>query len=229
MHGRIAVCVFVKPPRTGASKTRLVPAVGAEGAAVLARAFLEDTWRMISSLEWADPVLVVSEQDDGLSQMAADVPVWTQGSGDLGARLERGLRRALARGLPAIAVGADSPGLPRGHMEALRAGLITHEAVLGPAEDGGFYALGLRHCRRGLLRDLPWSQADTCDATARRLREAGLLLTMSEPWFDVDRPGDLARLAALLAAKAISAPATRATLAQIGYETRPVGESRGAS
>lgn len=217
MRERTPVCVFVKPPRPGEAKTRLAPAVGAEGAAMLARAFLEDTWRGVLALPWAAPILVVTKEDEALSALAGDAPVWNQGTGDLGARIERVLRRALDLGAAAIAIGADSPGLPRTHMEALRAATADDDAALGPADDGGFFAIGLRRCPEGAFNDLPWSQANTCEATAARLRSLGLRVKVTERWFDVDQPEDLRRLGRLLAAGSVSAPSTRAALADLGW------------
>lgn len=222
---RVTLCVFAKPARPGMAKTRLIPAVGAEAAAALAFAFLEDTWDAVRSLGWADPVLAVTEEDAPLVALAGAAPVWLQGEGDLGARLERVLRRALDTGRPAIAVGADSPGLPPRLLEKVRVALDHHDAVLAPADDGGFYAIGLRRCPPGALAALPWSAAETFQATAHQLRSLGLALAVTEPWFDVDRQEDLSRLADLLAAGTISAPATRRALAQIDAGRRKPGQA----
>src|SRR2546423_15206192 len=116
------ICVFAKPPRPGEAKTRLATAIGPAAAAELARAMLEDTWRLLSTLTWADLVLATTEIDRSwidelpfpISSSNSDhaAPVWQQGSGDLGERLERMLRTALMRTSMAIAIGTDSPGLP---------------------------------------------------------------------------------------------------------------------
>lgn len=211
---QITMCVFAKPPGAGTSKTRLVPAVGAQGAAELAAAFLEDTWSGVRDLGWADPVLVTTDENAAVAPTGIDAPVWLQGPGDLGARLERVLRRALALGRPVMALGADSPGLPAAHLDGIRAALVNHDAVLGPADDGGFYALAMRRCPEGALLDLPWSAANTMQATLERLRAVGLAVGLAQPWFDVDRPEDLLRLRALIAQGTVHCPATaRALLA----------------
>nr|MBA2542057.1 TIGR04283 family arsenosugar biosynthesis glycosyltransferase [Deltaproteobacteria bacterium] len=140
------------------------------------------------------------------------VPVWPQGDGDLGARLERVLARALTDAAIAIAVGTDSPGLRAQVFDEARAALMTADAVIGPTDDGGFYLLGLRRCPPGLLADLPWSASNTYAETSARLRERGLSVVELGRWFDVDRADDLSRLHALLDTGAIIAPATRALL-----------------
>lgn len=199
------ICIFAKTPRPGRVKTRLAPALGEGGACALARAFLADSRAAMGAVPWARTVL------------AADGPPaegeWPQGDGDLGARMERVLRRALGEAPFAIAVGTDSPGLPPSLLEQARAALESADAVVGPATDGGFYLLGLRSCPPGLLADLPWSREDTGRRTLARLRERGLTTAVIDPWFDVDRPEDLARLRALLAAGAVSAPETARLLA----------------
>jgi hypothetical protein len=202
------VCIFAKPPVPGQVKTRLQPALGREGAAALARAFLDDTCAALRDLPWASPVLATTGPLDG-----APFPIWPQGEGDLGARLERVLARALREAPFAIAVGTDSPGLPPRLLDDARTALADADAVIGPSADGGFYLLGLRRCPEGLLRDLPWSRADTCIRTLARLRERGFRVAALDPWFDVDRPGDLATLRGLLATGTITAPATARLLA----------------
>ncbi len=209
---RIPVCVFAKPSRPGRVKTRLAPQVGAEGAARLARAFFADTWAAVAGLSWARPVLATTRIDredpppDGAE-------VWLQGRGDLGQRLARVLRRAIREGDRAIALGADSPGLPPELLDQARQALRRCDAVLGPCEDGGFYLIGLARCPPGLLGRLKWSASDTFDRTRSRLEARGLATAILPEWFDVDRPPDLARLSRLIARGAVSAPETARVLA----------------
>lgn len=205
------VCVFAKPPRPGEAKTRLAAELGAAGAAELASCFLVDTWAMVSSLDWADAVLATTDAKWGTSLVGFE-RTWLQGPGDLGDRMERVLRRALSRGGSAIALGADTPGLPPRLLEEARRALLGHDAALGPCEDGGFYLLALNRCPEGLLADLPWSAPDTLEKTILRLKSAGLSIATLTPWFDVDLPADLRRLSALLASGNISAPNTAARL-----------------
>src|SRR5258708_38692520 len=188
------ICVFLKPPLPGKVKTRLIPAVSAEGAAALAEAFFRDTWNCVESLNWAVPI-VASTESLGLGVLPRpDIQVWLQGGGDLGARIERILRRALTQAPMAMALGADSPGIPPSFLEQAHEALRSADAVLGPCEDGGFYLLSVRDCPPGLLAGIPWSQSTTFACTLDRLRERGLKATVLDPWYDIDRPEDLERL-----------------------------------
>lgn len=209
------VCVFAKPPRPGTVKTRL--GLGAEHTASLARAFFQDIWAEVQSLRWARPVLATTGGTAADFGLAPDAAVWQQGDGDLGQRLERVLTRALRERGSAIAIGADSPGLPRRLLEHARGALASGEAVLGPCDDGGFYLLGLTRCPRGLLQDLPWSEPDTFVRTLERLHERDITTRVLEPWFDVDRTPDLERLHGLIEAGVIVAPHTARALAGLGH------------
>ena len=196
MSSPLPVYVFAKAPVAGRVKTRLVPAVGEEGAARLAAALLEDTLEALLQAGRAAPVLAV---DDGAAFRGRGLPMVEQGTGDLGERLERVLGRGLTRAQAVVAVGSDAPGFPTPLLEACFSALEHTDAVLTPAEDGGFALLGLRRCPPGLLRGLPWSGAETLQATEARLRARGLSVVRVGRFFDVDGPADLARLRVELA------------------------------
>jgi rSAM/selenodomain-associated transferase 2/rSAM/selenodomain-associated transferase 1 len=193
------------------SKTRLIPAVGAAGATNLARAFFDDIWATVREVSDASLVLAVTEPDPALDP-GPNIEVWMQGDGDLGDRMERALRRGLEQADAAIVVGSDLPGLPSRVFVAARDALRTHDAVIGPSDDGGFYLIGLTRCPAGLLAGLPWSRSDTCAHTLTRLGAHGLRIQQIEHWFDVDTPEDLERLRKLISSGAVSAPATAAAL-----------------
>ncbi len=230
-RGDARVCIFAKPPVAGQVKTRLARSLGQDVAAELAAAFFADTWALVRALPWARPVLATTQaaRPEGLA-CEPDAEVWPQGEGGLGERLERVFQRALERGPWALALGADTPGLPAHLLEDARARLAAGaDAVLGPAEDGGFYLLALRRCPPGLLAEgLPWSAADTCQRTRERLESHGLRTELLAPWFDVDTEADLLRLADLLTRGTVRAPSTeevltRRRLARAGGATEAPG------
>lgn len=224
------ICVFVKPPVAGKVKTRLIPIVGADGAAALAEAFFRDTWNCVESLSWALPVVATTDRLDRNVIPVPETEMWLQGGGDLDARIERILRRALMEAPFAIALGADSPGIPKEFLDHAHEALQSADAVLGPCEDGGFYLLGVRQCPPGLLSGVPWSQSTTFARTLDRLNELGLKSTILDPWYDIDRPEDLDRLRSDVARGAIAAPNTARALATLqnaeGTESATSSEGR---
>jgi rSAM/selenodomain-associated transferase 1 len=193
--------LFARPPVFGRVKTRLVPPLTQEEALRLYRAFLEDAARAYSEPEkWTAVLMAESEPDhQGLADLFP-FP-WSrqaQSEGDLGARLTASFQGAFARGAPAaVAVGSDHPALPR----RLLAAAFSHlsggaGAVLVPAEDGGYCAIGLAASvpAADIFRDIPWSTSSTLEATRERIRAAGRDAEILETAYDVDRPADLVRL-----------------------------------
>jgi hypothetical protein len=209
------IAVFAKPPLAGLVKTRLAATIGSESAATLAQAFFADTWAALSRLSGARLVLAATVAERGAYGLD-EGELWLQGEGDLGQRMERIAQRALSAAPWFLALGTDSPGLPAWIVEAAWASLTHHDAVLGPAVDGGFYLLGLRRVEPGLLSELPWSVPSTFAATAARLRARGYSFDTAASWFDVDEVGDLSRLTEAIAQRHLEAPCTVAALASLG-------------
>lgn len=101
----------------------------------------------------------------------------------------------LALGRPqAMIVGSDAPTLPLGHLEHLLQS--SAEVALGPAEDGGFYAIACRKVSDRMFDGVAWSSANTLEQTVSAALESGLTVELGAPWWDVDTPDDLARLMA---------------------------------
>jgi rSAM/selenodomain-associated transferase 1 len=219
--------LFARTPEVGRVKTRLTPALGAAGAALLYRAFLEDAARTYglpaswSPVLWADP----DPSDPALAAFFASP--WrsrAQPGGDLGARLAAAFREEFARGAPAaVAVGSDHPALARRRIEQVFERLDSGlEAALIPAEDGGYCAIGLRAGTpvEEVFRDIPWSSSGVLPATLERMTSIGLRFDLLPGSYDVDRPEDLAKLRAEVAARDPSEPdypsATAVALAALG-------------
>ena len=203
------VCVFAKPPVPGRSKTRLALGIGEDAAARLAGAFLEDTVKALQTTS-CDVVLATTDPTADFGSLPPGVRILDQGEGDLGARVERVLGDQLSEYPWAVALGADSPGLPADRLERAISALNTGRAALGPTEDGGFFLLGLVRCPAGLLEGIPWSTAETAHATWAALVEHGLDPVRLRAWFDVDHVADLDRFRQ--AVPRARAPATWAAL-----------------
>ncbi|HYT31412.1 MAG TPA: TIGR04282 family arsenosugar biosynthesis glycosyltransferase [Thermoanaerobaculia bacterium] len=218
--------LFARPPVLGRVKTRLVPPLTPGQALRLYRAFLEDAARAYCEPgEWRAVLVAESEPDHPELQTLFPSP-WLrdeQAPGDLGARLAESFRRAFAEGsLAAVAVGSDHPALPRRLLEqAFRHLFGGKAAVLVPAEDGGYCAIGLAASvpPAEVFRDIPWSTASTLQVTRERLLALGGDAEILEAAYDVDRPADLVRLRQDLASRDPAGPdfpqATAKVLAEL--------------
>ena len=210
---RTRICVFAKPPVAGLAKTRLAKDIGAEAAASIATACLLDTWNTVTALSWAEPILAGSEDNTQLRALAAAKgEFWLQGEGDLGARLQCVFERATVGGRRTIVIGADTPGLPIERLVQANALLDGSHAVMGPADDGGFYLLGLTFVAPELFKGVTWGTSTVLAQMSARLESCGVPLALIDRWFDVDRGSDLVRLKALLDQGVVSAPVTLGAL-----------------
>lgn len=191
--------VFGKVPRPGRAKTRLAPALGPDGAADLYRAFLDDVLALARSVVDTEVELWIPDPDPGsLSEHYGELPIRRQAGEDLGERMAGAFDAAFGEGAAsALVLGSDHPTLPPAHLERGFAELEGADAVVGPTEDGGYWAVGLRSgawpLGRGLFREIPWSTGEVLSATRRRSREIGLTLNELPAWYDVDRPEALDR------------------------------------
>lgn len=194
-----ANAVFARPPVPGRVKTRLSPALPAALACDLSRAMLEDTLEAALAADldrrfifWADPL----DANAGFEIPPGFEPRLQQGDG-LGERIEHAFG-ALLEGsrARAIVIGSDCPELraPRIN-EAVRA-LETHDLVLGPTEDGGYYLIGLSRPAPALFRELAWSTGSVFEQTRARAKGAGLSIAVLPALADLDTPADLAALVA---------------------------------
>jgi rSAM/selenodomain-associated transferase 1 len=195
--GEVPAYVFAKPPVAGVSKTRLAAGIGPDAAARLARALLQDTWHALLGFNGLFPVLATTDPsaDFGLP----DGPRVDQGGGDLGARLHRVLAAGVERWGGALAVGADSPGLPADRVLRAIDALTRFDVAVVPTDDGGFALLALRVVPAGLFDGIPWSNERTCAALVERAEGLGLSVVHLEPWFDIDVADDLIRFRARVA------------------------------
>lgn len=196
----VAVTVFAKAPVAGLAKTRLMPALGADGAAALAARMLGHALAravaagvgpvdLCGTPDAAHPALVAAAA-------AAGVALTSQDDGDLGRRMHRAFARTLARHRRALLIGTDAPALDAAMLREAAARLLDHDAVFVPALDGGYALVGLRRADPRWFADMPWSTPGVMDETRRRLRAAGLRWAELAPVADIDEPQDLVHLPA---------------------------------
>jgi hypothetical protein len=216
---RYAIAVMAKAPMAGHVKTRLVPPLTREEAAELYRCLLLDKIRQVGTLSGVDPYLAYTPAE-ARAQMASlapqDFTLIPQAGSDLGDRLHRLSAVLLDGGHPGvIIIDSDTPTLPSTYLlDALdRIQNESTDLVLGPAEDGGYYLIGLKRPCRSLFDSIPWSGPSVLSETLRRASAQRLEVATLPSWFDVDTPSDLLRLRNDLATNGSGlAPHTRAFL-----------------
>lgn len=194
----VAIAILAKAPIPGYAKTRLIPHLGADGAAALQARLIG---RAVETAVAAaiGPVTLWAAPDEnhpafGAAKDRHGVALARQPEGDLGARMLAALSAAYA---PTLAIGADcpalSPELLRGCGAILADGI---DAVVVPAEDGGYVLIGMRRPEPRAFAGMPWGTPLVMAETRRRLARSGLAWREPATLWDVDRAEDLMRLAA---------------------------------
>lgn len=206
-----AIVVMAKAPRAGEVKTRLAPPLTPDEAARLAACLFTDTVSL--ALGTGTDVVIAYAPVDGRAPLEESLRAapgeetlyrvrWLEQRGeDLGERLDGAVGRAFAEGFgPLLLVGADSPTLPPAFLASALERLAEGRAdvALGPTEDGGYYAVGMREPAAGLFDSVEWSTPRAYAQTVRNAARLNLSLSELPPWYDVDTPADLARLRAEL-------------------------------
>jgi rSAM/selenodomain-associated transferase 1 len=196
-HARILV--FCKPPIPGQAKTRLIPALGAEGAAdlhaELARATVARA--VCSRLAPVELWASASPEHPLFQRLCADhaCVLQTQCGDDLGARMAQALETTLADADFAVLIGTDCPALDEHYLAEACAALANGaDAVLGPAEDGGYVLIGLHRSDPALFAGMAWGTSAVLAQTRRRLAALAWSVHELATLWDLDRPEDLERL-----------------------------------
>lgn len=191
------VLIFAKAPEPGRVKTRLIPALGSQAAADLQARLLADTVARLAAASVAPVEIWCSPDPDcGPFPELADrygLGLYQQRGADLGARMLHAAADALGRGSAVILVGTDCPPLDGTYLRRGLAVLHGRDAVLGPAEDGGYVLLGLRRAAPTLFANLPWGTDRVAALTRDRMAALGWDWGELPVLWDLDRPEDLKR------------------------------------
>ncbi|WP_372613966.1 TIGR04282 family arsenosugar biosynthesis glycosyltransferase [Halomonas sp.] len=195
--GDFPLAILAKAPVPGKAKTRLIPALGAEGAARLQERLVRHTLsialaatasrRIIlwTALDHAHPLFLELANRHGIELCA-------QPEGDLGARM---LHAFCAMGEPGLLLGSDCPVLTPTLLKGCHHALADNDIVLLPAEDGGYALIGLREPQHRLFSAIDWGTGHVMEQTRERVARLGGKLACPARVWDVDRPEDLDRLA----------------------------------
>lgn len=236
---RCAIAVMAKAPRAGAVKTRLVPPLTPDMARLASASFLRDVTANVRAAGRGASIdgyvayapLGFEALFDGMLAPGTRL-VLADGSGDMPSGVQ-GFGRSLLHAARALfdqdytgvcLLNSDSPNLPTAFLEQAARALAEpgDRMVLGPADDGGYYLIGMKAPHAHLFADIAWSTDRVADATRQRAQEIGLELVELRSWYDVDEVGGLLRLLAdvtddkHIEPRPYAAPATVACLRQLG-------------
>lgn len=191
----VRIIVFAKAPLPGQVKTRLIPALGAAGAARLASAMLQTT--LAAALEsdvgpvelCASPA--ITDAAWRMTPIPAGVECSVQGEGDLGERMMRAAARSCERGEPVLLSGTDCAEMCAGLLCDTADALRKTGTVIHPTADGGYALLGLTRHDPALFSNIAWSAATVASTTMARIRELGWPMHVGSLLHDIDEAADL--------------------------------------
>jgi rSAM/selenodomain-associated transferase 1 len=171
--------IFSKAPEPGHVKTRLIPALGAAGAAQLYTDLLNACLDMSVSAGLCPVALCCSPSSSHAHfrqlQEHYRVELLQQANGDLGQRMSRAMQFELRHSCPVLLVGADCPSLCAGDLESAIEQLLSGvDVVLGPSHDGGYYLVGMHTHQPALFEDIPWGTPAVLEHTRRHMQALGL-------------------------------------------------------
>lgn len=195
-----AVTLFARFPVAGKAKTRMIPALGPDGAARLHRRLAEHAVAVARQAREAQGMSVNVAftggcRGDFRAWMGPDLQFIRQPPGNLGARLHHAIEHVFADGAGRVLmVGTDVPGICADTLRQAFGLLADHDVVLGPAGDGGYYLIGMNHCRPELFTGIDWGSERVAEQTRSVITRDGLAVAELPMLDDVDRPEDLDRL-----------------------------------
>lgn len=189
------IVVLAKAPIPGFAKTRLIPALGAEGAASLAERMLHHAVGNAFAAGVGSVELCATPCRDDPAWGRRDLPIeltWSeQGDGDLGARMARAAERTVSRGERIILIGTDCPSLGVEELQWASRALDNHDMVMQPTVDGGYALLGLRGFHPLIFHDIGWSSSSVAFETLCRAGRLAWSVQSRPPLHDIDCAADL--------------------------------------
>jgi len=190
----LQVAVLARAAVPGATKTRLIPTVGAEGAAALQAHLTELALRRACASRAQVVLWLAGVADDSLMGLTRElgVEVRPQPAGDLGDRMLAALRHAQACDRRGIVIGTDCPAQSSADIEHAGALLAEYDVVLQPALDGGYVLIGMAQPRHAIFATMPWGSDAVLATTRERLRSLRLRHKELRALPDLDRPEDIA-------------------------------------
>ncbi len=189
--------VFTRYPEPGKTKTRMIPALGAEGAANLQRQLTEHTLKQVKKLQSSRSVSLEFHFAGGNQQLMREwlgenLTYYPQQTGDLGERMNSAFAQAFAAGINrVVTIGIDCPDIDESLLNQAFELLKQKDLVLGSAEDGGYYLIGLSRLIPELFVGIDWGSDRVLRQTTNIANKLGLEFDYLTTLNDIDRPEDL--------------------------------------
>ncbi|AFY54107.1 hypothetical protein Riv7116_1547 [Rivularia sp. PCC 7116] len=189
--------IFTRYPQPGKTKTRLIPALGAEGAANLQRQMTEYTLSKVKKFQESAAISFEIRFADGNLQLmqnwlGTELNYQLQGEGDLGKRMENSFMNAFNQGAQEVAIiGIDCPGVNNQVLTEAFQKIQNSDLLLGPAVDGGYYLIALKRAIGQLFTNIDWGTAKVLQQTVDIAQQLNLSVAYLPTLADVDRPEDL--------------------------------------
>jgi len=195
----VDIAVFARAPVAGQAKTRLIPRLGAAGAASLQWQLTERALLRVRAVRGARVALWTTADDADTRALAAtaSATLRLQRGDDLGARMANAFAETLDGQRPMLLIGTDCPAQTPADLEAALAALRRADAVLQPAEDGGYVLIGMKQFHPALFEQVPWGSDAVLATTRSRAADRRLRLAELPMCWDLDRDEDLDRALAL--------------------------------
>lgn len=182
--------IFIKNPEKGKVKTRLAASIGEDKALEAYRMMLRHTRETALAVDAQRHLYYTAFVDRNDEWAPADFNKQLQSDGDLGQKMENAFAEVLPQG-PAVIIGSDCLDLAPAHLETAFQALETHDFVIGPAMDGGYYLLGMRSLTPALFRDKSWSTETVFPDTVADIHRMEKSLYLLPELSDVDYESDL--------------------------------------
>ena len=186
------IILFARVPLAGQVKTRLIPALGAQGACLLHERLLQEVLGLVASQQLCHVELWLDQAGEHPLLSKLSFPTYVQQGADLGERLSDAARSGFARHQQLLFIGADCPAMDEPYLEAALLHLqADKQVVLGPALDGGYVLLGMNGKYLALFADINWGSAQVLQQTLDMADQQQLKYALLKPLPDIDRPDDL--------------------------------------
>lgn len=190
--------VFVREPKAGKVKTRLQGYLSPEMCVKLYKAFLKDTLELARAIKCFDKVLAYesyAQEPRYLKTIGRDFLFYRQEGKNLGEKMYHAFRFAKRNKCDkTIIIGSDSPNLPARYIKEAYHRLDKNDIILGPAQDGGYYLVGLKKPCKGIFKVVKWGSKTVFEDTVKNARRIGKKAAILKKWYDVDDSIGLVRL-----------------------------------